>query len=897
MNGKYTILLVEDSENDRAIYRRYLLANEDVDYQILEAAGLAEALERWQAESPDLVLTDIHLPDGNGMELLEAIQNTHPTQKIPVIMMTGQRDKGLAVQAMELGASDYLIKDDITASTLCHYVETAIAQSNLSGKLTEIQQVNQELQELQARFEERTYALEVGESFNRSILGAIPDLLLRLNRDGICLSYMPPKVHQENFEPISRHLSEFLPPDLLERQLQTIEQALITRELQVYEHQVLKNNRIAYEEVRILAINEQEVLAIVRDISDRKQMELSLQQSEEINRVLLETMPDLLIQMDRQGNYIRQSGGQNVRLIEPEGPFCELNVQNILPRHLAQEQLYFSNLALESGTLQIYEQIVDFPDEQRYEEVRIAPVNAQEVLMIIRDISDRKQAEEKLQKTTDRLAIALKSGAIGCWEWDVVNNAALWDERMYELYGVDKKSNSLAECEILVNALHPDDRHSVETLLQQTLLGEAEYNTEFRIVHSDSSIHFIKAYGVIVRDPQGNPQSIIGVNFDISDRKHAEESLKESERRFSTLVSTSPVAIFRFDRPLNCIYVNERWCEMTGRSAASAMGRGWLEAVHPDERDLLRGLIDHEFYSPSSQQLLLTGEGRHLRPDGSINWYYFQVVKEFNEIGEVTGYIGTLTDISDRKQAEAEVQQKNLELEELVKLREETLTMREDMSNMIVHDLRNPLSSMILATGIVQKYIDRVDQRPLILKTLNGIQFSGQRIHKMIDSLLLMAKLESGKIIFNPVPTDLYELGMEVIKDFELMANASQIELQSELPNVGESILIDATILRRVIDNLMSNALKFSSPNGQISLSLEYLPENHLKIKVADTGAGITDEEKKQIFGKFEVGNLKKNTSQTGLGLAFCKMAVDAQGGTIAIADNHPQGTIFIIEI
>jgi CheY-like chemotaxis protein len=126
------------------------LANEDVDYQILEAENLAEALERWQAESPDLVLSDIHLPDGNGLELLEAIKKRHPTQKIPVIMMTGQRDKGLAVQAMELGASDYLIKDDITASTLCHYVETAIAQSNLSGKLTEIQQVNQELQELQS---------------------------------------------------------------------------------------------------------------------------------------------------------------------------------------------------------------------------------------------------------------------------------------------------------------------------------------------------------------------------------------------------------------------------------------------------------------------------------------------------------------------------------------------------------------------------------------------------------------------------------------------------------------------------------------------------------------------------------------------------------------------------
>jgi DNA-binding NtrC family response regulator len=158
MNGKYTILLVEDSENDRTIYRRYLLANEDVEYQILEAENLAEALERWQAESPDLVLTDIHLPDGNGVELLEAIKKTQPTKNSPVIMMTGQGDKRLAVQAMELGASDYLIKEDITASTLCHYVETAIAQWNLSGKLTEIQQINQELQVLQARVEERTHA-------------------------------------------------------------------------------------------------------------------------------------------------------------------------------------------------------------------------------------------------------------------------------------------------------------------------------------------------------------------------------------------------------------------------------------------------------------------------------------------------------------------------------------------------------------------------------------------------------------------------------------------------------------------------------------------------------------------------------------------------------------------
>ena len=140
MKGEYTILLVDDSESDRGICRRYLLADEDFDYQIIEAESLEEGLALWRSQSPDLVLTDIHLPDGSGLELLTAIKKTHPRQKFPVIMMTGEGDERLAVQAMKLGASDYLVKDDITASTLCHYVETAIDQWNLSGKLTQLRQ-------------------------------------------------------------------------------------------------------------------------------------------------------------------------------------------------------------------------------------------------------------------------------------------------------------------------------------------------------------------------------------------------------------------------------------------------------------------------------------------------------------------------------------------------------------------------------------------------------------------------------------------------------------------------------------------------------------------------------------------------------------------------------------
>ena len=262
----------------------------------------------------------------------------------------------------------------------------------------------------------------------------------------------------------------------------------------------------------------------------------------------------------------------------------------------------------------------------------------------------------------------------------------------------------------------------------------------------------------------------------------------------------------------------------------------------------------------------------------------------------VTKPINSL-ELRSRVRAHLRTKSEHDKLKKLLKLREEALTLREDLSNMIVHDLRNPLATIILAAGIVQRYMDRLDQKPLIMQKIAQILESGHKLEEMIDGLLLMAKLESGKILFNATPTDLYELGVGAIKDFELVANSRQIQLISELPEPHRTVLTDATILRRVIDNLLSNALKFSPEGSQVTLSLQYLSENHFRFQVADTGKGIRQAEKDKIFEKFEIGSLRKNASQTGLGLAFCKIAIEAQGGTLAIADNYPQGAIFMAEI
>ena len=135
-----TLLIVEDSDSDRYAYRRYLEAQTNSKNQILEAASLEEGRDLWREHSPDLVLIDVNLPDGSGLELLESIQSSYPDPKLPVIMLTGQEDARQAVQAMKLGARDYLFKEEITARLLCRCVETTLKELELSQKLRRLQE-------------------------------------------------------------------------------------------------------------------------------------------------------------------------------------------------------------------------------------------------------------------------------------------------------------------------------------------------------------------------------------------------------------------------------------------------------------------------------------------------------------------------------------------------------------------------------------------------------------------------------------------------------------------------------------------------------------------------------------------------------------------------------------
>jgi len=223
------------------------------------------------------------------------------------------------------------------------------------------------------------------------------------------------------------------------------------------------------------------------------------------------------------------------------------------------------------------------------------------------------------------------------------------------------------------------------------------------------------------------------------------------------------------------------------------------------------------------------------------------------------------------------------------------LQLREDMVKMIIHDLRNPLSSVILAAEIM-RYPNLPPEKQE--RKLEQILACSYELKALIDDLLLMSKLELGKLTLQKQPVDLVEFCQAALVGMNDVAAQKRLGLLSQFPPPGQyPIQVDPTLFRRVLDNLLSNAIKFSPDGSKITLSATYQAGGGLKIAIADLGPGIALELRQKIFEKYEIGSLITGVNQMGLGLAFCKIAVEAHSGTISVTDNQPRGSIFTVEI
>ena len=247
-------------------------------------------------------------------------------------------------------------------------------------------------------------ALKQSEATNRALVYAIPDLLIRMKGDGTYLGTVNCEQYSTIFNPEattteSQSIYEILPFDVAEARMHYVRKALESGETQVYEQQLQIDDRVVDEQVRIVVIGPDEVLVIVQNISERKQAEQALLQSEARNRALIDAIPDLLLRVNAQGVYLTDAVGAN-RLKAISGGTASLaqtTVQDSLPPEQAQQRMEAIQRALETKTLQVYEQRLLVDGQWINEEVRVVVTGENEALVIVRDITDRKRAEEALR--------------------------------------------------------------------------------------------------------------------------------------------------------------------------------------------------------------------------------------------------------------------------------------------------------------------------------------------------------------------------------------------------------------------------------------------------------------------------------------------------------------------
>ena len=374
------------------------------------------------------------------------------------------------------------------------------------------------------------------------------------------------------------------------------------------------------------------------------------------------------------------------------------------------------------------------------------------------------------------------------------------------------------------------------------------------------------------------------LQHEIMERKEAEEARRKTESLFHSMARLSPVGLYVTDMDGQCRYVNDRWSEITGLSAAEAMGTGWVKSFHPDDRKRL--IRDWE--DAVRRKRPFRSEYRYRDSDGKVTWILGAAGLERDENGEAIGYIGTVTDITERKHAEEQLRQAQ-KLEALGRL-----------AGGIAHDFNNVLLPIITITELTK---DDLPRRGALASNLDKVLKAARRGQLLVDRILKFSRHQH----MDRRPVDI----AEVVEEALTLATATVptvIEIRPSLDKKTGKILADSTQVHEVIMNLMSNAAQaIGIQTGYIEVTLreasivgaseaaqiDLKPGRYAHLTVCDSGPGIDDEAMAHIFDPFFT--TKPMGEGTGLGLAAVHGIVTRHDGTITVANNPDRGSTFDI--
>jgi PAS domain S-box-containing protein len=467
-----------------------------------------------------------------------------------------------------------------------------------------------------------------------------------------------------------------------------------------------------------------------------------------------------------------------------------------------------------------------------------------------------------LVEDSARSAIAADAAGLGFWTFDVASKALHWDESMYRLYGLLASDGEEPEA-LRESRSHLENHTKSELRPTDAPAGGRDYDAEFRAAYPNGVIRHLKAVARVTRDAEGHAIRMLGVTFDITERKHADE-------QFRLAIEAAPTGMLLINRKGSIVLVNAQIERLFGYPRSELLGRP-MEILVPERlRASFPDFRSGSFSTPTAH----AGELYGLRKDGSEVPIEIGLNPLLTSEGEF--FLSSIVDLSQR-----------LEIERI----------RNEFLSTVSHELRTPLTSIRGSLGLLQS--GAMGALPGKAAEMVAIAYKNSgRLVRIINDILDVSTIEAGKLALQMRIVTLAELLQQAVEANTGFAEKCEVRFVLEQVSVNETVMADPDRLMQVVANLLSNAAKFSSPGADVMIRVR--PGlTTVRIEVQDSGAGIPEEFKAHIFSKFAQADASatRRFEGTGLGLNIARKLTEAMGGSIGFDSTVGQGSIFYIEL
>ncbi|MFO8132615.1 MAG: PAS domain S-box protein [Thermoplasmatota archaeon] len=606
------------------------------------------------------------------------------------------------------------------------------------------------------------------------------------------------------------------------------------------------------------------VEALVRQaaaVVERKLAQEALQASEAHSQAVLDAIPDLMFHFDGQGTIIAYRGGREDLYRDPD-EFMDKNIRDVMPGDLAELTLVHIERALDTGRVQRYEYDLPIQGTMRHFEARMAAADADSVVAVVRDITQRKRTEKALQQSEKKFRLIAENTsdyiAIINWKGEYLYASPSHRQLGYEPEELIGKSG--------LSMVHPDDRKKLLPLLKKyaamklrDAVGlyrkDITERLSFRFPDVEGTWHHVEATADLIQSPDGSELQILLVSRDVTKQKKLLEELKESEERFRTVFEHAMVGVYKTTPDGHILMANPAMLDMLGYDSFEELAQRNLEreGFEPgydrerfkqevDENDVVRGL-----------------ESSWTRKDGTTLHVRENAKAIRDDSGDIQYYLGTVEDITERKQAEEQVARLN-----------DTLRL---INKIMRHDLLNHLNIAQSALELFEEDRDMSFCEKARSRMLQGMQL----IKRMRE---LEALVGSGGSLR---PYDLRDVVEEAVAGCPV-----------DCATRGRGVIRADDAIYPMVENLVRNAVEHADAT---SIDISITRSNgrgNVELRIADDGTGIPDPLKEKVFEEqYSYGS----SAGSGLGLYIVRQTVERYGGSIHVEDNKPRGTVFVMTL